>query len=500
MDLIEIDAASNRGIDEIRDLREKINFQPSQLQKKFYIIDEVHMLTEPAFNALLKTLEEPPPHAIFVLATTDPQDIPETVVSRCQRFDFQRIGLEQIAARLSFICGQEKIKFEPAALELVARQATGSLRDALSLLDQLVVFSDGIVTAQSVKTMLGVMNSEVVVDFVESLIVADMAEGLEQINKLVQSGSDLKRFNREVVDHLRGLMLLKANPAARELLDLPQETLDQMAKQAGRLDLNSLVALLKIFSGVDYNLKVSPYAQLPLELALMEALLARPMVAPPAQVVATPQTQAVAPVRPVVRPTPVLQALPPEPEEDEPPIVRPTPMVRPLGQTAQPKPTPAEPVKSAKPTPPIETPSVEKSSAEKSSDKVLALTTVQQNWGRLRDAVGATQKMIQALLADAQPQKVDGNVIVLSFKYEFHCEKVSQEKNRAFVEEQYSKLLGQQVLIRCIFEGKGGGSGSADGGSPPRNGPNGIKPSGPVMDDRSRRAAQIFNAVAQDVD
>jgi DNA polymerase-3 subunit gamma/tau len=196
----------------------------------------------------------------------------------------------------------------------------------------------------------------------------------------------------------------------------------------------------------------------------------------------------------------VLQALPPEPEEDEPPIVRPTPMVRPLGQTAQPKPTPAEPVKSAKPTPPIETPSVEKSSAEKSSDKVLALTTVQQNWGRLRDAVGATQKMIQALLADAQPQKVDGNVIVLSFKYEFHCEKVSQEKNRAFVEEQYSKLLGQQVLIRCIFEGKGGGSGSADGGSPPRNGPNGIKPSGPVMDDRSRRAAQIFNAVAQDVD
>jgi len=497
MDLIEIDAASNRGIDEIRDLREKINFQPSQLRKKFYIIDEVHMLTEPAFNALLKTLEEPPPHAMFVLATTDPQDIPATVVSRCQRFDFQRIGLEQIAARLSFICQQEKIKFELAALELVARQATGSLRDALSLLDQLVVFSDGNVTAQSVKTMLGVINSEAVVEFVESLITSDMAEGLEQINKLVQSGSDLKRFNREVVDHLRGLMLLKANPASRELLDLPQETLDQMAKQAGRLDLNSLVALLKIFSGVDYNLKVSPYAQLPLELALMEALLARPIVAAPAQAVAAPPPQVVAPVRPVVRPAPVIQSLPPEPEEDEPPLARPTPMVRPTVQAAPPKPVPAEPVKFQMPTPPPEKPLVEKPSA---SDKVLALTAVQQNWGRLRDAVGTTQKMIQALLADAQPQNVEGNVITLSFKYEFHCEKVSQEKNRAFVEEQYSKLLGQAVLIRCTYEGKGGGSGSADGGSPPRNGPNGIKPSGPVMDDRSRRAAQIFNAVVQDVD
>lgn len=465
LDLIEIDAASNRGIDEVRELRDKINFQPSFLRKKVYIIDEAHMMTEAAFNALLKTLEEPPSHALFVLATTDPQDIPATVVSRCQRFDFQRIGLEQTVDRLTFICEQEGIPAEHSALEMVARQATGSLRDALSLLDQLIVFSGGSITLDAVRLMLGVMNSEAVADFVDTLTAGDIALGLEQINRLVQSGTDLKRFNRELVEHLRNLMLLKANPNNRELTDLTAESLTRLQDQAARLELSTILSFLKIFSLVDYNLKVSPYGQLPLELALMESLL-RP--AAPAQVAAPASARSYAEPAPTPRPA----ATPP------------APAIRPVAAA----PKPAE-VKETPLAPPVVAPSLAEvvPIVAVTSGEVMALelASIIKIWGQVLKSVEAQSKMTAALLKDARPAEVRGNRVILAVAYEFHRSRISQDTTRRSIEDHISRLLGQTVSLECIEAGENGEGGKPVAPAAAPKSPNG---------DRTRRAAELFNA------
>lgn len=488
LDLIEIDAASNRGIDEVRELRDKINFQPSYLKKKVYIIDEVHMMTEAAFNALLKTLEEPPPHAMFILATTDPQDIPATVVSRCQRFDFQRIGLEQIVKRLEFVCAEEKIPAQVEALETVARQATGSLRDALSMLDQLIVYSGGNITLDAVRLMLGVMNIEAVSDFTEALITGDLPGGLEQINRLVQAGTDLKRFNRDLVEQLRSLMLLKANPSGKELLDLTSEALDRLQEQAKRVELAQVVYFLKVFSGVDYNLKVSPYGQLPLELALMEALLpsapvaqAPAVPAKPAQIAAPPANR-IAATPPPVPAKPAVSATftrPASPREAPP-------------EAARPQPQPSQPA--------AEVPSVEEpASGLSDADLVeLAFELVQQSWPRVVKSIDSQSKMIAALLKEARPTASKGSNVMLSFDYEFHYKQFKDNvRNRTMVEDHFSKVVGQKVIIKCLFENPP--SNGKDGGSPPP-GPSGNGPAGSgnggvsPEDEKTRKALELFNA------
>jgi DNA polymerase III subunit gamma/tau len=425
VDLIEIDAASNNGVDNVRDLREKITTRPAQLKKKVYIIDEVHMLTDSAFNALLKTLEEPPPHAMFILATTDPQDIPATVVSRCQRFDFQRIKLDTIAERMAYVCREENISADITALEMLARQSTGSLRDALSLLDQIIVYSGGIITVEAVQAMLGVSNLEAVADFSESLATGDMAQGLEQINKLVQSGSDLKRFNRELVDYLRGIMLVKANPNSGELLNLTGESLTRMRDQATRLQLTDLLNFLKIFSAVDYGLKVSPYAQLPLELALMEAVLQQPEA----------RTNVERP-----RPQPVPTALRPS---STPPIERSAPPPTPKPQPSVVK---NEPIKEPAAAVPLE------NSAPATDVPGIELEAVKGIWGKFMDSVANVEKTTHALLLEARPVAIKGNQVTLAFKWAFHREKISGDKKRLMVEEHLSKVLGHSVIVRCVPE------------------------------------------------
>ena len=208
LDMIEIDAASNRGIDEIRDLREKVGFRPGEARVKFYIIDEVHMLTDPAFNALLKTLEEPPPHVIFVLATTEPHKIPATIVSRCQRFDFRRIPLSDMTQWLAHIAEAEALQVEPAALESIARQGGGSMRDAISLLDQLTAYGSETITLAQVQAVLGSVASQSVIELADSLIDGDLARGLDVINQVVGDGAEPRQFTREFVEYLRGLLLL----------------------------------------------------------------------------------------------------------------------------------------------------------------------------------------------------------------------------------------------------------------------------------------------------
>src|SRR5713226_6236346 len=203
LDLIEIDAASNRGIDEIRDLREKVNLAPALGPKKIYIIDEAHMLTEPAFNALLKTLEEPPPHVVFVLCTTDAQKIPLTVIGRCQQFVFRRLSEDQIVARLSHIASTEKLKVDAEAMGLIARTAQGSMRDAVGLLDQLVPLADGPISLEAARSLLGIADPRLLDGLLADVLAGRAAEALEELNRVYAAGAELRQVVRGLMEGCR---------------------------------------------------------------------------------------------------------------------------------------------------------------------------------------------------------------------------------------------------------------------------------------------------------
>jgi DNA polymerase-3 subunit gamma/tau len=272
LDLIEIDAASNNSVDDVRDLREKIGFRPSEGQFKIYIIDEVHMLSPSAFNALLKTLEEPPPHARFVLATTEPHKIPATVLSRCQRFDFRRIPVPEIAAHLRFITGEEGFQAEDDALTAIARSAQGCMRDAISLLDQMLSFGTESVTLAQVQEVLGAVSSETVGALVDGLAERDLATTLHVVQRLVTQGASLPEFCQQVIEYLRGIMIIQMTGAADLLEDLPAETVTRMQEQAERLSLPVTLHAIKRLSEAVPELKGGYQPQLPLELALIEAI------------------------------------------------------------------------------------------------------------------------------------------------------------------------------------------------------------------------------------
>src|SRR5438477_9651242 len=210
LDLIEIDAASNRGIDEMRDLRDKVRFAPSTGQYKVYVIDEAHQLTTEAFNALLKTLEEPPPHAMFILATTEAQKIPATIVSRTQRFDLRRIPQKGVVAQLANIVEQEELHADAAALDAIARHAQGSLRDAESMLDMVIAFANGAITLKEVDDLLGASDWEETAALFDALSAADAATAVELIGRLVDDGRDLRLFVRRAIEHARALVFTRA--------------------------------------------------------------------------------------------------------------------------------------------------------------------------------------------------------------------------------------------------------------------------------------------------
>jgi DNA polymerase-3 subunit gamma/tau len=283
LDLIEIDAASNNSVDDVRELRDKVSFRPSEGRYKVYIVDEAHMLSNSAFNALLKTLEEPPPHARFVLATTEPHKIPATIVSRCQRFNFRRLTVPEIAAHLRHIVGEEGATAEEDALTAIARAAQGCMRDGISLLDQMLSYGGDAVSFAEVQQALGAVNAEAVVGLAEALANRDVAAGLQLIQQLMLEGASLSEFCHQVVEHLRGVLVIQMTGNSDLLTDLPGETVQQMRMQAQRLAQPATLHAIKRFSAAISELKGGFQPQLPLELALIEAIQGE-VVAPPAAV------------------------------------------------------------------------------------------------------------------------------------------------------------------------------------------------------------------------
>ena len=273
MDLIEIDAASHTGVDNIRELIDGIKFKPVKSKYKIFIIDECHQLSKGAANALLKTLEEPPAHAIFLLATTESQKLPPTILSRCQKFDFKRLQIPEIMQKLEFISKKENVKFDASALSLIALNSRGSFRDAESLLDQCMSFAgeNGVIKTQDIKELLGIVEVSQISQFVDCLIAKNTKDSILFLNSMADSGVDLQEFTKTLVFYLRQGLLSKINPEFLNLQNsgLSSQELEKLKSQTNSLSQKDLQNMLEFFIDAENKIKYAAIAQLPLELAII---------------------------------------------------------------------------------------------------------------------------------------------------------------------------------------------------------------------------------------
>jgi len=426
LDMIEIDAASNRGIDDIRGLRERVNYAPNQARYKVYIIDEVHMLTKEASNALLKTLEEPPPHVIFILATTEAHKIIPTILSRCQRFDFRRLSQADVISKLTRICSTEGIHMEPEALQLIAKAATGSLRDAENLLEQLTTYYGSDVGLHQVQAILGITGDFRTKELVKHIINNDVSAGVITINSVNSDGLDLKQFNRELVEYLRGLLLIKSGSS--EAVDLTAEDIAELKDLATRASLSQILKAVKLFGQLE--LGFDNYSTLPLELALVDCALSSEEEAE------RPATQAEYEPR-----QPIKAATPPRPE---PPVAKPKPAVVPPPAVPEATTTitpPAVPEAAATITPP-----------EPGSE----LEQLRLNWKQVVAQAPEDTRKTSAIAilrsAGVKPVAFEDNTVVLSFRYPLHKEKMVELENQRVAEKIVSNFLGHPCRVRCIYE------------------------------------------------
>ena len=409
LDLIEIDAASNTSVEDVRDLRDKINFSPNQGRYKVYIIDEVHMLSTAAFNALLKTLEEPPPHAIFILATTEGHKIPATVLSRCQLHEFRRIPVNEIVATLKTLAKQEKIKIDEAALLLIARQATGAMRDAISLLDQLASTGKP-VTLEMAQAVLGTATSQAVIELVDALVGRNPAAGLEVIHRTLDAGSDPRQFTRQMVEYLRGLLIVAVGNAGQ--MEVTPEVRSQMARHAQALSTADLLRLLNVFNQAASEIRSGWQPALPLEMAFVQAItpvqLAAPQLVPQPPVRSAPETVASSPARAGNTPA--------------------TPQVI--------EPSQQSTVNTATP--------VEESSPQESSLN----QRLQAEWKEIRQVLKQRDATLAALVASATAQNIKNSVLRIGFKGEILPAKMNQAENIKVLQEVIKQVLGVDVGVR----------------------------------------------------
>jgi DNA polymerase-3 subunit gamma/tau len=423
LDLIEIDAASNTGVDDIRDLRNKINFSPSEGRFKVYIIDEVHMLSTAAFNALLKTLEEPPSHAIFVLATTEEHKVPLTIKSRCQQFNFRLLTTQEIIGRISSIAENEALTVEPEAIAMIARHGSGSLRDAESLLDQLIVAPGDTITLERAQLVLGTASSDSVTALTEAWIVGDGSRGLSVIHDALASGADARQFSRQMVLYLRHLMLVKT--AGDDLIiDAPKETQQLLASQAKRVQRRQIIEAVKNFNEAANVSTRSWHPQLPLEMAFIELL-------PESDRRERSEAKAAFLETPASFQPPITQA---EPEVSE--------VIRAASE---------EPVEIEKLEPSDEPLVTDGGEKRKVDSSTISLEMVVRQWPKLREVVSKQDRSLPALLASCKPLATEGKTIFIGFDFPILKDKFDHKKQaEEIVSRGLSQLLGTDCLVTSV--------------------------------------------------
>ncbi|MFN2130024.1 MAG: DNA polymerase III subunit gamma/tau [Anaerolineae bacterium] len=426
LDLIEMDAASHTGVDNVREaIRDRVAFRPNEARYKVYVIDEVHMLSTSAFNALLKTLEEPPEHVIFCLATTEPHKVLPTILSRCQHFEFHRIPLSALVERLGYIATEEGLQVESDALQFIARMSAGCARDAISLLDQLTAYGASEVTLDRVRSVLGLSGDEVIDALLAHLASHDVGAGLDVINEVVVAGADIRQFTAQVVEQLRWLLLLRVGGEAA-LTDIDAPTRLRLERVIDLFSTRELLRAIKLFNQAQLDLRASDQNQLALELTFVEAALREVDSAVPAagEGAATPVPVPSERKREVAG-TPALErppAAPPRVAADGPIAV--------VEEVGGPQPT------------------------DKAGADTVVLEEVEQAWTEIRRAIRAESRQVEALVNSAALRKVEhGNRVVLEFASEFLSGKLEKEENRRIVEHTLTAVLGKRCHVRGAVRG-----------------------------------------------
>ncbi len=402
LDVLEIDAASNRGIDEIRDLREKVRYSSAACRYKVYIIDEVHMLTPEAFNALLKTLEEPPPNVLFILATTDPHKVPTTIVSRCQRFNFHRLSVEEIVDRLGEVCSHLGIATEDGVLEAIARHADGGLRDALGLLDQCLLFSGegdgagGSIKHDDLRQLLGLADEDALLGVLKGWGEGDPLVVLKVVDRLHREGKDLRQFTRDLIGICRDLLLMLVSSGSQDAETLgDQKWLVALSKV---LTAERLVEMLPALSRLEGDLRWATQPRLSLEVGLLGLIFETGRYRPQQR----------------------------QRTEDECPVPQaPAPLAASSGDESS-----------------------------ESSESSAGFGSIMQQWRQIIERVKKQRRPLSALLEPARPVRLENGKLLLAFgrDWGFHKEMVADMTNRTFLEKAIGEVTGQRVAVICIFE------------------------------------------------
>ncbi|WP_280772232.1 DNA polymerase III subunit gamma/tau [Salipaludibacillus daqingensis] len=436
VDVIEIDAASNNGVDEIRDIRDKVKFAPSAARFKVYIIDEVHMLSTGAFNALLKTLEEPPRHVIFILATTEPHKIPLTIISRCQRFDFKRISAHSMIERMHEIISTTDTRVDEDALALIARASEGGMRDALSLLDQAISYSDDSVTADDVLSIIGAVSQQLIHQVVQSIHSGEVGEGLQAIDKLMKEGKDANRFIEDLIFFFRDVLMVKAAPQLDESKDrvTGDEAFQQVVEQ---LDQAWIFAMLDRLNHFQHEMKWASHPQVFLEMFIVQACQkSTPLASSNGADVQLDENETIK----------ILQRKVKELEKT----------LKEMAQGGAVKQTGSQSAESSKPKP-RQAANSAKSRAHVNKVKEMLhdaskqhLQSLHSGWGQIIEQVKQKSVPASAWLNDCKPVACSDNKFVLAFRNEMHRDMVD-EKFREMVEESATIVAQRDLTMLTLL-------------------------------------------------
>lgn len=421
IDINEIDGASHTGVDNIRQLKEKVNLTPSSLKYKIYIIDEVHMLSIGAFNALLKTLEEPPQHVIFILATTELHKIPETIVSRCQRFTFNRLTQDQIIDRLKQIAKKEKVKIDNLALEIIATEAEGGMRDAESILNQIIALEDKNITGEEVSQILGTSSQNQIVVFFEKLFNHDIKGLLKQIDELQDQGIYLSNFNKTLLSILRNLVIYKINPKIKNNSIFSKENTEKLNKISRENEIEKFILAIDLFQKSLNDAKNSTIPQLPLELACIEFYLKQN----PSQIEIKNNSKTLTEKKPIIN------------------------KVQNIDQnstiSSQSKAQKSEAAES-------EPENTSKQVVSKSNQKNPDFKKIIASWSKILETIKLQNHSIYACLKSCIPVNLKDETFYIKTNYSFHKNRLNDNKNKLTIVEIIDKITQYKIRIEFITE------------------------------------------------
>jgi DNA polymerase-3 subunit gamma/tau len=436
LDVVEIDAASHGGVEDARELREKAPTAPVQGREKIYIIDEAQRLSAPAFDALLKVFEEPPPGVRFVLATTEPQKMPTTIVGRCQRFDFRRLTLETLAIQLQAIAKSEGVALTEHAANAIARQAEGSSRDALSLLDQAGVLGGNTIDDDVVRALLGAPRGEVQHELADAVAVGDTRGIFEIVNRLVQDGQDLRTVTSEALGHFRNLLLVQTAPGQEDLLDIPADAYEPLRAQAGKFTSGELSRVISLLLAAQNDMRWTTSPRLSLELALIRATMPDTDPSPSGVVARLERLERLANLAPGTE-VPSADAVATKSESEPSADVTPA--------TAATPETTAAPVE--EPTPEVSV----VGTAHAASAGNVDVTMLRRSWPALIEHLGTTRKMIlKAFLESATVSSYDGDVLELAFPPNQSLGPQKVDERQEDLRDAMGDVFGIRPKITCV--------------------------------------------------